>query len=171
MPVNIRQAHYDAIPTIQGMADVVFRLTYADILSPDQMEYMMEMMYSTDSLRVQVGGKDKYFYIAESDGIPAGFVSFELEGELPDGRPLYHLQKLYVMPDFQCKGLGSMMVEFVKCRLAAIHPAGCRVELNVNRNNSAVGFYERMGMRRDREGDFPIGHGYYMNDYIYAFDI
>ena len=29
----------------------------------------------------------------------------------------------------------------------------------------------RMGMRKLREGDFPIGNGYYMNDYIMGLDI
>ena len=28
-----------------------------------------------------------------------------------------------------------------------------------------------MGMRRLREGDFPIGEGYYMNDYIMGLEI
>ena len=30
------------------------------------------------------------------------------------------------------------------------------MELNVNRNNKALQFYEHMGMRKLREGDFPI---------------
>ena len=171
MSFVIRQASYDAIPEIRGMADVVFRLTYADILSQDQMEYMMDWMYSAESLREQVGGKDKYFFIAESDGDPAGYVSFELEGVLPDGRNLYHLQKLYVMPGYQHTGLGGKLFNFVKEKLSVMNPGGCRVELNVNRNNIAVGFYEHLGMTRAREGDFPIGKGYFMNDYIYAMDI
>ena len=45
------------------------------------------------------------------------------------------------------------------------------MELNVNRSNRALHFYERMGMRRLREGDFPIGGGFYMNDYIMGLDL
>ena len=45
------------------------------------------------------------------------------------------------------------------------------MELNVNRRNRALHFYERMGMCRLREGDFPIGDGYYMNDYIMGLEI
>jgi len=30
----------------------------------------------------------------------------------------------------------------------------------------ALGFYERLGMRIADSGDFDIGDGYYMNDYI-----
>ena len=45
------------------------------------------------------------------------------------------------------------------------------MELNVNRENPATGFYEYIGMIRDRQGDFPIGNGFYMNDYIYVLDL
>ena len=47
----------------------------------------------------------------------------------------------------------------------------CLMELIVNRNNKALQFYQHMGMRKLREGDFPIGNGYYMNDYIMGLDI
>lgn len=171
MEFRIRPAGASDIPLIRSMAEVVFRATYADILSPEQMEYMMDWMYSEESLEVQTEGEGKWFFIAEADGHPAGYVSFEFEDMLEDGRKLYHLQKLYAMPEYQGKGLGSCMLRFVEDALAEASPEGCRVELNVNRGNSAVTFYEHMGLHRDRQGDFPIGHGYFMNDYIYAKDI
>lgn len=168
---SIRPASIEDIPVIREMAEVVFRKTYADILSPDQMEYMMEWMYSEDSLRDQITAPGKAFHIAYAGNIPAGYVSFEADGITKDGRALFHLQKLYVMPEFQHSGLGGKMVGFVKGLLLEWNPGGCRIELNVNRSNPAVGFYERLGMTRDRQGDFPIGNGFYMNDYIYALDI
>ena len=171
MDIFIRKADIADIPLIRGMADVVFRKTYADILSPEQMEYMMDWMYSAESLRGQIEDEGKSFCIAEADGEPAGYVSFEFEDTLSDGRKLFHLQKLYVMPEFQHRGLGERMYSYVKRTLAESCPEGFRIELNVNRNNIATGFYERIGMLRDRQGDFPIGNGYFMNDYIYAEDI
>ena len=45
------------------------------------------------------------------------------------------------------------------------------LELNVNRNNSAVGFYQHLGLKILRQGDFHIGNGFYMNDYIMGIDI
>lgn len=169
--MEIRIATIEDIAMIRAMADVVFRQTYAGILSPAQMEYMMDWMYSADSLRSQISDQGKFFYVAEADGRPAGYVSFELEGTMDDGRRLYHLQKLYVMPGYQKTGLGRLLLEHVKSSLAELEPGGCRVELNVNRGNPAVGFYEHMGMVRDRQGDFPIGGGFYMNDYIFAMDV
>ncbi len=171
MNFTIRRADRSDIPLIRRMADVIFRLTYADILSPEQMEYMMDWMYSAQSLQEQIEGPGKAFCVAEADGKPAGYVSFEFEDNLPDGRKLFHLQKLYVMPAFQRCGLGMKLYSHVKECLFQYCPEGFRIELNVNRNNPAVGFYERVGMVRDRQGDFPIGKGFYMNDYIYAEDI
>jgi ribosomal protein S18 acetylase RimI-like enzyme len=38
--------------------------------------------------------------------------------------------------------------------------------LNVNRNNKALGFYQKFGFVILREEDIDIGNGYFMNDYI-----
>ena len=44
--------------------------------------------------------------------------------------------------------------------------------INVNRYNTrAVNYYRAKGMTVARQGDFPIGNGYYMNDYIMQLDI
>ena len=43
---TIRKATTEDIPLIHKMAQEVFPATYADILSPDQLDYMMEWMYS-----------------------------------------------------------------------------------------------------------------------------
>ena len=168
---SIRRATVDDIPVIQGMADVVFRKTYANILSPEQMEYMMDWMYSDSSLQNQIKADGKAFYIAYSGDVPAGYVSFEADGRTDDGRKLFHLQKLYVLPEYQHTGLGRQMFEFIKGLLSEWNPEGCRIELNVNRGNPAIGFYEHIGMVCDRQGDFPIGKGFYMNDFIYTLDV
>ncbi len=168
---TIRRATVDDIPVIRRMADIVFRKTYADILSPVQMEYMMDWMYQRSSLQNQIEAAGKAFYIAFSEAEPAGYVSFEEDGRTAEGRRLFHLQKLYVLPEYQHSGLGKQLFGFVKGVLSAHNPEGCRIELNVNRANPAVGFYEHLGMICDRQGDFPIGNGFYMNDFIYVLDL
>ena len=168
--ISIRQASLEDIPEIRGLADIVFRQTYRDILSADQMEYMMDWMYSPDSLEKQINPPEKVFLLAECDGALCGYASYELEGFLGDEKKQFHLQKLYVLPDYQGRGIGCTLLHQVLDFLSEMSPEGYRVELNVNRSNPAVGFYEHVGFHRDRQGDFPIGKGFYMNDYIYALD-
>ena len=66
---------------------------------------------------------------------------------------------------------GSFLFRKAIEHIKQLHPAPCRMELHVNRHNKAVKFYERMGMRKLREGDFEIGGGFYMNDYIMGLEI
>ena len=53
-PYLIRRASQDDLLTIQEMAQVVFPHTYRDILTDEQMEYMMDWMYSIRSLETQL---------------------------------------------------------------------------------------------------------------------
>ena len=96
----------------------------------------------------------------------AGYVSVQQQGE-----DLFHLQKIYVLPYYQGAHCGSFLFREAIKYIKEVHPGPCLMELNVNRHNKALQFYEHMGMRKLREGDFPIGNGYYMNDYIMGLDI
>lgn len=167
--LKIVKAGIDDIPLIRTLADKAFRTTYIDLLTPGQMEYMMDWMYSVDSLVTQVSAPGKEFFIAYCGNEPCGYASVEFEKTEDTGRPLYHLQKLYLLKDYQGHGHGRELITFMIDHLKELSPEGFKMELNVNRENKAVGFYEAMGLVRDRQGDFHIGNGYYMNDYIYTF--
>ena len=95
------------------MAQVVFRHTYRDILSPEQMEYMMDMMYSMPNLCLQLE-EGHHYYIAYEGETPRGYVSVQYEGPDPDGVQVFHLHKIYVMPDAQGKGVGLKLFQTVK---------------------------------------------------------
>ena len=76
------------------------------------------------------------------------------------------------MPEWQGRGVGELL--FKQAHEYASenkNTAKARIELNVNRYNKAVGFYLRMGMEIACEGDFPIGEGFYMNDYIMSLEL
>ena len=162
---TIKKASSADIGLINKMAWEVFPATYKDILSEEQTEYMMDWMYSPENLRKQME-EGHIYYIAYEECEAAGYVSIQ-----PEGEDLYHLQKIYVLPYYQKYGLGKLLFRQAVKAIKELHPAPCRMELNVNRNNPALGFYEHMGMKKVREGDFSIGNGYYMNDYIMGIDI
>lgn len=169
--MRIIRAASEDILCIHDMAEVVFPHTYRDILSPEQIEYMMDWMYSPSSLSRQLSEGHVYFIVIR-DGIPCGYVSVQPEGVSECGRMLYHIQKIYVLPSEQGRGLGRLLFDtalsYVRSETSGL-PAS--VELNVNRSNPAVGFYQHLGLKILRQGDFPIGSGFYMNDYIMGLDI
>ena len=135
---TIRKATSADCGLIHKLAWQIFPETYKEILSKEQIEYMMEWMYSLESIRQQMEEEGHVYLIACEECEAAGYVS-------------------------HC---GSFLFREAVKYIRDVHPAPCIMELNVNRNNKAVGFYEHMGMKKSREGDFPIGNGYYMNDYI-----
>ncbi|WP_298063916.1 GNAT family N-acetyltransferase [uncultured Rikenella sp.] len=165
--ISIGKASTEDIEAIQSVAEIAFPATYAEILSPGQQAYMMEWMYSETSLRRQMLDEGHIYYIARAESsVPVGYVSIQRQGS-----DLFHLQKIYVLPEWQGKQIGRRLFEQAIRAVKELHPAPCTVELNVNRSNPARGFYERIGMRVVREGDFPIGGGYYMNDYIMGIEV
>lgn len=163
---NIKKATTEDVPTIHAMASVVFPHTYREILSPEQIDYMMEWMYSAESLHRQMTEEHHIYYIAYQDNEPAGYLSIQ-----PEGEDTFHLHKLYILPHLQGLHLGEQLFKQAIAAIKELHPAPCQMRLNVNRHNKALTFYLKMGMVKVDEGDFPIGNGYYMNDYIMGINI
>ena len=163
---TIRKATTEDIPLIHEMAWVVFPNTYKEILTSEQIDYMMEWMYSEKNLFKQMEEDGHIYYLAFKGDEPAGYLSIQ-----PEGEHVFHLQKIYVLPSFQGMNLGKLLFEQAIKAIKELHPAPCQMRLNVNRENKAFTFYQKMGMKKVDEGDFPIGNGFYMNDYIMGLDI
>ena len=169
--VKIYKAETGDMQTVHDMAQVVFRHTYREILSSEQMEYMMEMMYSMPNLHEQII-QGHHYYLAYEGDVPCGYVSVQHEGTGDDGAEVYHLHKIYVMPDCQDAGVGKALFNTVMDHVrTASSGKRARIELNVNKYNRAVGFYEHLGMKIIHEEDYPIGNGFYKTDYIMGLDL
>lgn len=167
--MTVRRATTEDIPLIRSMADVAFRDTYREILSPEQMEYMLDWMYSEASLERQMGPDGHVYFIAESDERePVAYFSVQPHGLDENGVYVFEFQKLYILPEKRGKGTGRRLYDYV-CRFVkeAAGDVPCRIMLHVNRYNTrAVEIYRHFGMDVQLTADFPIGNGYYMNDYI-----
>ena len=165
-PLTVRVATPDDVALIHELAWKVFPETYKNILSPEQNDYMMEWMYSVPNLLKQMNEEQHTYLLGYENDVCIGYVSVQ-----PQDKYIYHLQKIYVLPEKQGHGYGKQLfmaaIEYIK----RICPETRSVQLNVNRYNSSLHFYEHLGMKKIAEGDFDIGHGYYMNDYIMALDL
>ncbi len=160
---TLRKATQDDCALIYQLAVPSWKAAYGDILSEEQFDYMIDMMYSEQSLKRQMQDGHIFFIAYPEDGYPAGFISLHPVV----GESHYILEKLYVLPQTHGTGLGRFLVEKAEEYIREQHPEKeILFELNVNRNNKAVGFYERLGFRIDRLVDENIGNGFYKNDYI-----
>lgn len=158
--IHFKEANIVDIPLIQSLAKQTWYPTYVNILTPDQSAFMMEMMYSTDSLQQQMNVQQHHFILCLNGETAVGFASWS---ELPESNR-YKLHKCYVSPEWHGQGVGRKMIEQVIIDIASSVPA--TIELNVNRHNNARDFYHRLGFTVVREEDIAIGNGYFMNDYV-----
>jgi len=158
MMVQIRQATAKDIPTIRHIAHHTWPVAYGQLLTKEQLDYMLILMYSESSLADQLT-KGHVFYMAELNGSPQGFASVSKEAE---GK--FKLNKLYVLPDTQKTGAGKALlhqaIQFAK------DADGKELFLQVKRDNPARGFYEKQGFTITGEINLDIGNGYLMEDYI-----
>ena len=162
---EIRKATKDDCPQIRQLAEQIFPATYKEIISQEQIDFMMDWMYSISNLNKQMDDGHIYF-LAYRETAPVGYVSVEQQN-----KDLFHLQKIYVLGSEQGTGCGKFLFTEAVKYIKTVHPAPCTMELNVNRENRAIRFYEHMGIHKARQGDFSIGNGYFMNDYIMSMEL
>lgn len=156
--LTLRRAYEKDIPLIRDMSMKVWPQTYSTILAPEQIDYMLKMMYSEQSLVKQMREKQEFIIVSDGNE-PVGFASFSLTEP-----GIYKLHKIYILPVLQGKGAGKFVIgEILK---AIARKGGKALQLNVNRNNKAKDFYTRLGFEVIREEDIDIGSGYFMNDYV-----
>jgi GNAT superfamily N-acetyltransferase len=160
--VTIVPAGAAEIGVVQTLADHVWRRHYPGILSAAQIDYMLERGYSRDALLRYIDAGDAGLALGRLDDEPVAFVAWR-----KSAADSMKLEKLYVAPAHHGKGVGRALIEHV---VDAARRAGCReVTLNVNRHNeSSIRAYGRCGFVIRESGDFPIGNGFVMEDYIMA---
>lgn len=174
------QAAYRILPateadhaTIQRIAHQTWPDTFGDILSPEQIAYMLDMMYSQEAIREQVAKGHVFLLILEASPeaaeavpgarqtryAPVGYASYQFD-YLPDTCKLH---KIYLLPSTQGKGFGKALI----LKVADIaRRAGQKIlRLDVNYQNQAIGFYEYLGFVKVGRFDTDIGNGYLMEDW------
>lgn len=159
----IIKAEKKDIPIIRKLAEKSWATTYNDILSKDQLDYMMEMMYSEETLGKHFENPDYQYYLVKENETFLGFIGFELQYE----KETTKLHRIYFLKESQGKGLGKKTLDFLKNEVKKSRNK--RIILTVNKNNNARKFYESQGFRVYDEAVFDIGNGYVMDDYLMEF--
>lgn len=154
----IRPGSFNDIPFIQQIVKETWPVAYGDILSKQQIDYMLGLFYSAPSLQQQLSN-GHHFLIAVHNEEAVGFAGFnQLQPTT------YKLQKLYVLPSAQKTGVGRALLGEVEGWVQS--KGGKRLHLNVNRQNPATTFYQKWGFTIIRQEDIDIGNGYFMNDFV-----
>jgi diamine N-acetyltransferase len=151
--ITIQKATLADIKIIQDIASIT-------ILSKAQLAYMMDLIYSELSLIEQMQKQEQLFYIAYEETIALAFMAIEHNYK---NKAVTRIHKIYILPEAQGKGMGKKLIDFVENTAKENHSTA--LSLNVNRFNTALAFYQKLGFEIIAEENIEIGEGYLMEDY------
>ncbi|MGE6355101.1 GNAT family N-acetyltransferase [Flavobacterium sp. NPDC079362] len=159
--ITISEVTINDIKQIQNIVNITWPITYGEILSKEQLDYMLGLFYSTEALTEQYNKKVQLFYMIDEDEANIGFIGIEHNY---NGQAATKIHKIYLLPETQGKGIGKKVVDEIE-KLAKNNNSKALL-LNVNRFNTALGFYKKIGFEVAQEVDIEIGNGYLMEDYV-----
>jgi diamine N-acetyltransferase len=159
--VTILPASEEDLAAIAKLAGVIWRSHYPGIISPEQIEYMLGKMYSLETLKQDMRARAiRYERLLVGNKL-AGFAAYG-----PADQPkLFKLHKIYLHPDWQGKGLGSLLLRHCEREVSKL--GGDRLMLTVNKRNAkAIAAYQRNGFVITDSIVTDIGRGFVMDDYV-----
>ncbi|MFN0189132.1 MAG: GNAT family N-acetyltransferase [Bacteroidia bacterium] len=155
--MQVREAQRSELTIISNLARKIWMDHYPSIISMEQIEYMLEKMYSEAALQQQLTDGHRFFILSD-EKIDLGYLSFS---QTESGN--YFLHKFYIDTQHHRKGLGHFFFDTV---FNAIHDLKT-IRLTVNRTNlKAINFYFKKGFIIEEVKDFAIGNNYFMNDFV-----
>jgi len=163
--MNIRALKQDELSIVHDIAHATWPETFKEILSQEQIKYMLDWMYDLKHLENQFN-QGHQFFVAEVEGKQIGFIG--IEPNHPE-KGITKIHKIYILPSMQGLGIGKKLIELVID--LSIQSNISALQLNVNRFNNAVHFYKSQGFEILYEENIDIGNGYLMEDFVMRLSI
>jgi GNAT superfamily N-acetyltransferase len=160
---RIISAGEEDLRVIAELAGLVWRACYPGIISQAQIEYMLARMYALDTLREELRSQEIRYHLLLVNAKLVGFASY---GPAFEPKTM-KLHKLYLLPEWHRRGLGSLLLQHVEGE--AFATGANRLTLSVNKRNAqAISAYHRNGFVVVDSCVTDIGGGFIMDDYVMA---
>ncbi len=148
---------------VEEAANHVWHNYYKDILSEEQIAYMLRKFQSKEAMKQQIENGYIY-YMLISDGVLAGYMCYVLESDH------VFLSRLYIKAEYRRQGLAKRSLAhletiFLSPEYEFQHIK--KIRLHVERKNSfAINVYEHLGFHKVKPVDIDIGGGFICEDYM-----
>lgn len=146
---------------VSQLAREIWYLHYPGIITVSQIDYMLAQRYQPDAIASQIRTNQAWWDKIAIGPVLAGFAGYEAGSDSASVK----LDKLYVHPRLQGRGLGYALVRHVEARCR--ERGFSRLYLQVNKGNTAsIAFYRRAGFAVTDKVVVEIGNGYVMDDFV-----
>lgn len=144
------------IKELASLASSIWHEYCTCILTPEQIDYMVENFQSEKAIKNQIENENYTYYFIIKDGAKAGYFG------ISDKKEYLFLSKLYIKKEYRHQGLGKKAFEKIK-ELANDKP----IRLTVNKyNTNTINAYKKWGFEIIDAVVTDIGSGFVMDDYI-----
>lgn len=158
--MHLEKINKNQLPIVKDLAYTIWPSTYGEILSSEQLNYMLDNFYSVANLENQMDNGQIFELFLDENKV-VGFVAYEFNCKETN---MLKIHKIYLLPETQGKGFGKFMIDEMIKIAKKNHQKG--VFLNVNKYNKAKFFYEKLGFIITKEEVIDIGNNYIMDDYV-----
>lgn len=157
--MKLRNAIITDIKNIIDLAHISWLDTYSDIISTEQIHFMLQKFYNEDVLFEHIASAQDMLRVLETEeGDLIGYSHIVFVSK-------HHarLSKIYFYPQYKGQGLGTYMLQDIERILKEKEIE--LLLLNVNRNNPALHFYLKKGFTIIDTVDIPLDK-FFLNDYV-----
>jgi ribosomal protein S18 acetylase RimI-like enzyme len=158
---TVRVATESHAVQISELARNIWNQCYLEIISQEQIDYMLNQRFSLPRLRDELSGKEQRYWMILSGSEAVGYGVLSL---CPIDQRC-KIQQIYIDVSVRGLGLGRRLLDTMT-KEAALNGAQ-KVWLSVNRNNgNAIEFYRRLGFSLAGSVVTDIGKGFVMDDFL-----
>lgn len=141
------------------LAATIWHEYFSALLSPDQIDYMVEKFQSEQAMQRQVADEQYGYWQVRQDSRLIGYIGLQFQ------KDRLFLSKLYLQKESRGQGIASTMME--KVYTIARQYGYDKIWLTCNKHNQhSLDVYAAKGFECIGEDVTDIGQGYVMDDYF-----
>ncbi len=149
------------IDPVIAMAREIWATHYVPIIGRAQVDYMVNMRFTPETLRSYIDAADRWLDVLRYDGRIVGYCGYSLlpaPGEMK-------LEQLYLHESMRGKGLGGLMARHIENRARSYKRSVLMLQVN-RHNKDSIAVYRKLGFTVREEVVSDIGGGFVMDDYV-----
>ncbi len=162
--LNYKLVKIDEIEQLAELASSIWHEYWTEILTPAQIDYMVEKFQSAKAIKNQYEYDNYTYYFIQQGGVNAGYFGFS------DKKDYLFLSKLYISKEFRHMGIGTRAFE--KIKEIAREKSYATIQLTVNKyNKNTIAAYDKWGFKTIASVVTDIGEDFVMDDYIMEYSL
>lgn len=160
----IKFIEVENIKDLAALASEIWHEYWIEILSPEQIDYMVENFQSETAINKQIATDNYTYFYINYNKENIGYIGLSTK------KDYLFLSKLYIKKDFRHKGLGTKSFDFIK--EFTKNNNYNKIILTVNKYNSnTIAAYKKWGFIEIDSVVTDIGNGFVMDDYIMEYNL